>query len=138
MQRAPRFALGALVACSIAGAALAAESQPQTPQDAGATPAKAQGGSMTWAAPLQNKIAQCDGCHGIDGWRTAFPEVYHVPKLGGQKPEYIVAALKEYKSGERAFMTMRAIASQLSDEDMEAIAKHYGASATNTANEEKK
>jgi cytochrome c553 len=129
MQRAHRFALGALAACSIAGAALAAETQPQNARNAA---------SGEWSAPLQNKIAQCQGCHGIEGWRTAFPEVYHVPKLGGQKPEYIIAALKEYKNGERAFMTMRAIASQLSDEDMEAIAKYYGASATNTANAEKK
>ncbi|HZZ91174.1 MAG TPA: c-type cytochrome [Usitatibacter sp.] len=133
MQRAHRFAIGALAACSIAGAALAAESQPQDAQNA-----RAAAGGSTWSAPLQNKIAQCQGCHGIEGWRTAFPEVYHVPKLGGQKPEYIIAALKEYKSGDRAFATMRAIASQLSDEDMEGIAKYYGAPATNTANAEKK
>ena len=24
------------------------------------------------------------GCHGIEGWRTAFPEVYRVPRIGGQ------------------------------------------------------
>jgi len=88
---------------------------------------------------LQNKIAQCQGCHGIVDWKTAYPQVYHVPKLGGQKPEYIIAALKEYKSGERAFATMRAIASQLSDEDMQGIAKYYGAaSSATTAETEKK
>ena len=27
------------------------------------------------------KVAMCQGCHGIVGWRTAFPEVYRVPKL---------------------------------------------------------
>ena len=146
MQRAHRFALGALAACAIVSAAFAAETQPQpAPQGQGSPSAagqaqsnNAQGGDLSWKAPLQNKIAQCQGCHGIEGWRTAFPEVYHVPKLGGQKPEYIVAALKEYKSGERAFATMRAIASQLSDEDMQGIAKYYGASGTTTAETEKK
>lgn len=91
------------------------------------------------AAAGAKKVYQCQGCHGIPGWKTAFPEVYHVPKLGGQKPEYIIAALKEYKSGERSFATMRAIASQLSDEDMQGIAKYYGAAGNaNTAETEKK
>jgi cytochrome c553 len=139
MPRAHRFGLGALVACSIAAAALAAETQPQNASQPQAAAGNAKGAAtMSWNAPLQNKIAQCQGCHGIEGWRTAFPEVYHVPKLGGQKPEYIVAALKEYKSGERSFATMRAIASQLSDEDMEGIAKYYGASGNATTAETEK
>jgi len=144
MQRAHRFALGMLLA-AVGAAAHAADTQPQpaaapqgqaTPADAAkGQAASSKGGAVSWSAPLQNKIAQCQGCHGIEGWRTAFPEVYHVPKLGGQKPEYIIAALKEYKSGERSFATMRAIASQLSEEDMQGIAKYYGAAgnATNTA-----
>jgi cytochrome c553 len=78
---------------------------------------------------LQNKIAQCQGCHGIEGWKTAFPEVYHVPKLGGQKPDYIIAALKEYQSGERDFGTMRAMASDLSEKDMHDLAAYFGGQA---------
>ena len=81
----------------------------------------------------KNKVFQCQGCHGIKDWKTAFPEVYRVPKLGGQKPAYIVAALKAYKSGARDFYTMRAIAAELSDKDMEDIAAYYGAEATNVA-----
>ncbi|HXF80783.1 MAG TPA: c-type cytochrome [Usitatibacter sp.] len=75
---------------------------------------------------IENRIAQCQGCHGIPGWKTAFPEVYHVPKLGGQKPGYIVAALKEYRSGDRDFATMRAIAANLSDADIDKVAAYYG------------
>ena len=82
---------------------------------------------------IENRIAQCQGCHGIPDWKTAFPELYRVPKLGGQKPAYIVAALKAYKSGERDFATMRAIAADLSDADMEALAKYYGTDAATTA-----
>ena len=73
----------------------------------------------------KQKNFQCQGCHGIPGWKTAFPEVYHVPKLGGQKATYIVAALKAYKSGERDHQTMRAIAADLSDKDMEDLAAFY-------------
>jgi cytochrome c553 len=82
---------------------------------------------------IENKIAQCQGCHGIPDWKTAFPELYRVPKLGGQKPGYIVSALKAYKSGEREFATMRAIAADLTDADMEAVAKYYGGEAAQPA-----
>ena len=83
------------------------------------------------AAPAGNaalgakKVYQCQGCHGIEGWKSAFPEVYHVPKLGGQNPQYIIAALKAYKSGERDFPTMRAMVSPLSDADIADIAAYY-------------
>jgi cytochrome c553 len=83
----------------------------------------------------KNKVYQCQGCHGIPGWKTAFPEVYQVPKLGGQNAQYIVAALKAYKSGERDFATMRAIAASLSDKDMEDIAAYYGAGSKAAAAE---
>ena len=70
----------------------------------------------------------CEGCHGIEGWRTAFPEVYHVPKLGGQHEAYIVKALTAYKNGERTHPSMRAIASGLSDQDMADLAAYYAGS----------
>ena len=86
-----------------------------------AAPVLAQDNKIT----VQNKIAQCQGCHGIKDWKTAYPEVYRVPKLAGQKGPYIVAALKAYKSGERDHQTMRAIAADLSDKDMEDLAAYY-------------
>ena len=52
----------------------------------------------------------CIGCHGIPGYKTAYPSVYHVPKIAGQHPAYLVAALKAYKSGERQHPSMRGIA----------------------------
>jgi len=86
----------------------------------------------------KNKVFQCQGCHGIEGWKTAFPEVYRVPRLGGQKPAYIVAALKEYKSGARDFPTMRAMTNNLSDQDMADIAAYYGAEQPQVAANETK
>jgi cytochrome c553 len=77
------------------------------------------------AAAGQNKKSMCAGCHGIEGYRSVYPDTYRVPKLGGQHADYIVAALKEYKSGERKHATMRAIAGSLSDQDMADLAAYY-------------
>ncbi|TAG06341.1 MAG: cytochrome c [Betaproteobacteria bacterium] len=71
------------------------------------------------------KVQSCQGCHGISGWRVAFPEVFHVPKINGQHPQYFVNALKAYKSGERKNAGMRAIAVSLSDQDMADLAAYY-------------
>lgn len=77
------------------------------------------------AAAGAEKNAMCQGCHGIEGFRIAYPKVYSVPKIGGQSAAYIVAALKAYKAGDRNFPTMQAIASGLSDQDMEDLAAYY-------------
>ena len=75
---------------------------------------------------LKNNVALCIGCHGIPGYKTAFPVVYHVPMIAGQQPAYIINALKAYRSGERSHPSMRGIAASLSDEDMAALAGYYG------------
>ncbi len=79
------------------------------------------------AAAGKGKTAMCAGCHGIVGFRTAYPELYHVPKLGGQNAGYIVSALKAYKAGDRNHPTMKAIASSLTDQDMADLAAYYSA-----------
>lgn len=79
------------------------------------------------AAAGQKKTDMCAGCHGIPGFRTAYPETYRVPKLGGQNGAYIVSALKAYKSGDRQNTTMRAIAASLTDQDMADLAAYYSA-----------
>jgi cytochrome c553 len=81
----------------------------------------------------QPKNAMCQGCHGIPGYKTAFPSVYNVPKLGGQHAGYIVKALQAYKSGERSHPTMQAIAAGLSDKDMADLAAYYSAVDAKTA-----
>ena len=78
---------------------------------------------------LEGFHAQCIGCHGIPGYKTAFPHVYHVPKIAGQQPGYIVAALKAYKSGDRSHPSMRGIAASLTEEQMKQLAEFYGAPA---------
>lgn len=66
----------------------------------------------------------CLGCHGIEGYKNAYP-MYSVPKLEGQHPEYLIAALQEYRSGDRAHITMHAQASTLSDQDIADIAAYF-------------
>jgi cytochrome c553 len=85
------------------------------------------------AAAGKQKTVMCAGCHGIPGYKTAYPSVYNVPKLGGQHAGYIVKALQGYKSGERSHPTMRAIAADLSDKDMADLAAYYAAENTRTA-----
>ena len=85
------------------------------------------------AAKGSQKTQKCTGCHGIEGWRTAYPEVYRVPRIGGQHEAYLVKALQEYKSGERTHPSMRAIAASLSDQDMADLAAYYATDAVKTA-----
>ena len=66
----------------------------------------------------------CLGCHGVVSYTSVYP-TYHVPRLGGQHPEYLVAALKAYRSGERSHATMRAQASGLSDQDIEDVVAYF-------------
>ena len=48
-----------------------------------------------------------------------------MPRVGGQNPEYIVAALKAYKAKERSHPTMQAQAASLSEDDMKNIAAYF-------------
>lgn len=78
-------------------------------------------------AEAHKKIAMCEGCHGIPGYRTAYPSVYHVPKLGGQSAAYLANALNAYKAGQRKHPSMRGIAASLSDKDIADLAAYYSA-----------
>jgi cytochrome c553 len=74
------------------------------------------------------RAAMCEGCHGIPDYRTAYPQVYAVPKIGGQESAYIVKALQDYKSGARKHPTMQGIAATLSEQDMTDLAAYYAES----------
>jgi cytochrome c553 len=114
------------VSClTLSGAALA-----QAPPVATSTTAPAQ--AMTPAAantaPLVGNAQRgkeltytCQGCHGVTGYKNAYPN-YHVPKIGGQAPEYLINALTEYKEGKRKHPTMQAQAQTFSAQDIADIA----------------
>ncbi|NII09394.1 cytochrome c [Oleiagrimonas sp. C23AA] len=73
------------------------------------------------AAAGKKKAVSCFACHGADG--NAVDQQY--PRLAGQYENYIVQALKEYKSGQRDNAIMKGFAGQLSQQDMEDIATYY-------------
>ena len=70
-------------------------------------------------------VSMCIGCHSIPGYQASFPQVYRVPKIGGQSQQYIEAALKEYRDGSRSHPTMTGIAKGLSDQQIAAVAAYY-------------
>lgn len=74
-------------------------------------------------------VSMCIGCHGIENYHTAFPEVYHVPRIAGQSQQYIVKALQAYRSGDRRHPSMQGIAKSLSDQEMAELAAYYGGAA---------
>ena len=92
-----------------------------------ASPAAAQGNAERGAIHAYT----CQGCHGIEGYRNAYPS-YRVPKLGGQKAAYLVAALQGYRDGTREHPTMQAQASSMSDEDMQDLAAYFSSVANET------
>ena len=117
-----------VAACAVAVTAWAQPRQPelqppaqQTPAQPAAPPAAALQGD-----PKRGKAVSytCLGCHGIDGYKNAYP-MYSVPKLEGQNPQYLAAALHGYRDGDRAHLTMHAQASTLSDQDIADIAAYF-------------
>lgn len=71
----------------------------------------------------EKKFYTCYGCHGVVDYKHVYPE-YSVPKLRHQDSAYLVAALREYRSGERPDATMHAQAVTLTDQDIDDIAAY--------------
>ena len=65
----------------------------------------------------------CETCHGAGGNSTS-PDF---PKLGGQYPDYLMKALRDYKSGNRKNAIMASFAKPLSKQDNENLAAYYAA-----------
>jgi cytochrome c553 len=63
----------------------------------------------------------CQACHGLDG-NSPSPDY---PKIGGQYPDYLSKALRDYKSGARKNAIMAGFAGTLSKQDIENLAAYY-------------
>lgn len=100
---------GLMIAVALFGFSASAQAQQSAAADA------ARGKALSYT---------CLGCHGVDGYKNAYP-MYSVPKLEGQHPEYLSAALKGYRDGDRAHLTMHSQASTLSDQDIADIAAYF-------------
>ena len=84
-----------------------------------ASPAFAKGD----AARGKQLAFTCHGCHGVRGYKNAYPS-YHVPRIGGQSSTYLTNALTEYRKGTRKHPTMQAQAQSFSDQDVADIAAY--------------
>jgi cytochrome c553 len=77
------------------------------------------------AAGAEKAKSVCAACHGADG--GGVPSLPDYPKLAGQKADYLVQALRQYKSGARKNPIMGGMAQTLSAQDMENIAAYFAA-----------
>jgi len=77
----------------------------------------------------KDKTRMCAGCHGIPDYRIAYPEVYPVPRIGGQDQDYLAKALESYRTGARKHVAMEGVAATLGDKDIADIATYYSTAA---------
>ena len=97
----------------------AAPASSTTPASATASPVAGVGDAAR-GKPL---TYTCQGCHGIAGYKNAYPN-YHVPRIGGQSAQYLTNALMEYRAGKRKHPTMQAQAQSFSEQDIADIAAY--------------
>lgn len=96
------------------------------PQNLGqADPALVERGQELYrAGDMAKGIPACTACHSPNGMGNAQAKY---PALSGQNPAYTEAALKKFRSGERANdpnNMMRAIAAKMSDKDIQAVSNY--------------
>ena len=109
-----------------AGPAVSAPVAPAPAADAAAVPAPAPVTPATLvgdASRGKGLTYTCRGCHGVTGYKNAYP-TYHVPKLGGQSQVYLHNALTEYRQGKRKHPTMQAQSESFSEQDIADIAAY--------------
>lgn len=83
--------------------------------------ALAEAGQKIYRAGIPDqKVPACSGCHGGAG--AGIPAIY--PRLAGQWPEYTLAALKNFSTGDRENTQMQAIAGRMREKDMQAVAEY--------------
>ncbi|MDO6425944.1 cytochrome c [Thalassotalea sp. 1_MG-2023] len=69
----------------------------------------------------KEKSAVCSTCHGDKGISAA----PNYPNLAGQKEQYLIKQLKEFKSGVREDTIMASMVMPLSEEDIINLAAYY-------------
>ncbi|MDE2407666.1 MAG: cytochrome c [Xanthomonadaceae bacterium] len=100
---------------------------PPAPATAAAPAAAATPAASPAAAGVASRgkglVYTCKGCHGLTGYKNAYPS-YHVPMIGGQSETYLRNALTEYRTGKRKHPTMQAQAESFSEQDIADIAAY--------------
>lgn len=123
MRPQPLAACLALVVFLPFGGASATPSVPTPPAPAAAAPTPATPAPPGNAGNGRQLAYTCQGCHGVTGYKNAYPS-YRVPKIGGQSAQYLTQALTEYRQGKRKHPTMQAQAQSFSEQDIADIATY--------------
>lgn len=129
------LSIAASLALVLAATAVTAQNAATPPaSDPATTPAAPAAAMAPAAAPAAAALTgdatrgkgltyTCRGCHGVEGYKNAYPS-YHVPKLGGQSEVYLRNALMEYRGAKRKHPTMQAQAESFSEQDIADIAAY--------------
>ena len=67
----------------------------------------------------------CSACHGLDGVAASGGNSVIVPNLTAQHKDYLIAKLKDYRSGKINHPQMSLIAQMLNDQDIENVSEWY-------------
>jgi cytochrome c553 len=121
-SRVRALSIALIAACALAGSRTPRAQPAQTPP---APQAAAQPAAQHPADAHHGKAVSytCLGCHGIEGYKNAYP-MYSVPELRGQNPDYLVIALHGYRDGDRSHITMHSQTESLSEQDMTDVAAY--------------
>lgn len=80
-----------------------------------------------------SRLGMCAACHGARGIAV----VPGVPNLAGQKLDYLLHALKQYRNGERDIAVMRAAVGPLNQKQLEQLAHWFAAQPACAAADQK-
>ncbi|WP_411850749.1 c-type cytochrome [Stenotrophomonas sp. LGBM10] len=114
--------LAVLLPLGAAAQAATAPAVPAVPAAPAPTVAPATPAALTGRYDNGRVLAYtCQGCHGITGYKNAYPS-YRVPKIGGQTQQYLSQALSEYRQGKRRHPTMQAQSMSFSEQEIADLA----------------
>ena len=67
----------------------------------------------------------CSACHGLNGVAASGGNSVIIPNLTAQHKDYLIAKLKDYKSGKVNHPQMTIIAQMLTDDEIEYVSEWY-------------
>ena len=67
----------------------------------------------------------CSSCHGLNGVAASGGNSVIIPNLTAQHKDYLIAKLKDYKSGKVNHPQMTLIAKMLTDDEIEYVSEWY-------------
>lgn len=127
MMRPLPLAACLALAAALPAATVTAQQDATAPAPAMATaPAAATAAPAVLAGDPENGRSlayTCQGCHGVTGYKNAYPS-FHVPLIGGQSAEYLSQALLAYRAGQRKHPTMQAQSESFSEQDIADLAAY--------------